>query len=60
MSIKPQKSENERGRKCDLTEQYHQIGIKAVAAAVKEKSARQSDKVSPSSQDVKHRQKTKQ
>jgi hypothetical protein len=60
MSTRIHKKENERGRKSGLTEQYHQIGIKAVAAAVRAKSARQSDSASRSSQDAKRPQKAKQ
>jgi hypothetical protein len=46
MSTRIQKEESEPRRKCRLTEQYRQIGIKAVSAAIKAKNASQSDKMS--------------
>ena len=60
MSTRTQKRESEAQRKCRLTEQYHKIGIKAVAAAVKAKSAQQSDKASRGSLSVKGPEKTKE
>src|SRR5690348_17615527 len=57
MSTRIQKRQSEPERQCELTEHYQQIGIKAVAAAVRAKSARPSDNDAPRSQDVKRSEK---
>jgi hypothetical protein len=58
MSTRIQKEESEPRRKrepqpkCHLTEQYHQIGIKAVSAAIRAKNSSQNDRISPRPQNV--------
>jgi hypothetical protein len=60
MSAKPHKKESEARRDRSLAEQYNQIGIKAVAAAVKAKSGPQRQDEPDRSKLAKHRHKVKE
>jgi len=60
MSAKPHQKESEVRPDCRLAEQYNQIGIKAVAAAIKAKSGPQSEDEPHRSKPAKHRHKAKE